>query len=260
MARTAFATRPVTSRPPTVNLLSPWALDTLAARRLRRRFAGAAVVLVLLVVAAWGIQQIRVSQAEQVLTVEQAETSRLTAATAALAPVRTFVASVDQRKQLVADTMAGEVYFSRVLDALADAAPASADVESVTITLAPAPVASPAATPAPTEDGAATSEDGATSAPSAPAVESPCPGPDPFNSRQVVGCIQLTGTADSRASVGELVIALGADDQFVEPFISTTTTADEQAVTFTGSVGLSEKVYSERYTHIDRLLRQGGAR
>lgn len=255
MARSAVATRPVEVRPPSVNLLSPWALDALAARRLRQRFGAAAMLLVVVVLAAWGAQQIRVGQAEQVLAVEQAETGRLTSATTALAPVRVFLASVEQRKQLVADTMASEIYFSRVLDALAGAAPPGADVESVTVTLTPAQAATPAAPAAPAEQGAPAA-DGA--AGSAPAVESPCPGPDPFNTRPVVGCIQLTGTADSRASVGAFVISLGEDDQFVEPFISTTTTADEQAVTFTGSVGLSEKVFSGRYTHIDRLLRGGG--
>lgn len=254
MARSGLATRPVDSRPPSVNLLSPWALDALAARRLRRSFGAAALVLLLALLAIWGVQHIRVVRAQQVLTVEQAETGRLTRETTTLAPVRTFITSVEQRKQLVADTMAEEIYFSRVLDALAAATPAGADVESVSITLAPSQ-ATPGA-PAPAEDGAGDGAEG--SAPAAPAVESPCPGPDPFNTRRVVGCIQLTGTADSRASVGSFVIALGADDQFVEPFISTTTTADEQAVTFTGSVGLSEKVYSRRYSRIDRLLRTGG--
>lgn len=257
MLGTALATRPAETRHPSVNLLSPWALDALAARRLRRRFGAVAVLMVLLVVAAWGVQQIRVVQAQQVLSVEQAETTRLTSATTALAPVRTFLASVEQRKALVSETMAGEVYFSRVLDAMADAAPLGADVESVTITLAPPTAAAPVGTPAPAEEGGAEGEAAAT--PAVPAVESPCPGPDPFNTREVVGCIQLTGTADSRASVGAFVIALGADEQFVEPFISTTTTADGQAVTFTGSVGLSQKVYSQRYTDIDRLLRSGGA-
>lgn len=256
MSRSGLATRPADRHPPSVNLLSPWALDALAARRLRRRFGAGALVLLLALLAIWGAQHIRVVRAQQVLAVEQAETARLTRDTTALAPVRTFITSVDQRKQLVADTMAEEIYFSRVLDALADATPAGADVESVSITLAPAQ-ATPS-TPAPAEDGAGDGAGAERSTPAAPAVESPCPGPDPFNTRRVVGCIQLTGTADSRASVGSFVIALGADDQFVEPFISTTTTADEQAVTFTGSVGLSEKVYSGRYSRIDRLLRSGG--
>jgi hypothetical protein len=244
VSRSGLATRPADRHPPSVNLLSPWALDALAARRLRRRFGAGALVL-----AIWGAQHIRVVRAQQVLAVEQAETARLTRDTTALAPVRTFITSVDQRKQLVADTMAEEIYFSRVLDALADATPTGADVESVSVSLAPAQ-ATPTA-PAPAEDGAEADAEGST--PAAPAVESPCPGPDPFNTRRVVGCIQLTGTADSRASVGSFVIALGA-----EPFISTTTTADEQVVTFTGSVGLSEKVYSGRYSRIDRLLRSGG--
>jgi hypothetical protein len=51
----------------------------------------------------------------------------------------------------------------------------------------------------------------------------------------------------SRAEVGELVTRLGDMGLFVEPFISTTTTGDTEAVTFSGSVGLSEKVYSRRY-------------
>jgi hypothetical protein len=254
VSRSGLATRPADRHPPSVNLLSPWALDALAARRLRRRFGAGALVLLLALLAIWGAQHIRVVRAQQVLAVEQAETARLTRDTTALAPVRTFITSVDQRKQLVADTMAEEIYFSRVLDALADATPTGADVESVSVSLAPAQ-ATPTA-PAPAEDGAEADAEGST--PAAPAVESPCPGPDPFNTRRVVGCIQLTGTADSRASVGSFVIALGADDQFVEPFISTTTTADEQVVTFTGSVGLSEKVYSGRYSRIDRLLRSGG--
>jgi hypothetical protein len=254
VSRSGLATRPADRHPPSVNLLSPLALDALAARRLRRRFGAGALVLLLALLAIWGAQHIRVVRAQQVLAVEQAETARLTRDTTALAPVRTFITSVDQRKQLVADTMAEEIYFSRVLDALADATPTGADVESVSVSLAPAQ-ATPTA-PAPAEDGAEADAEGST--PAAPAVESPCPGPDPFNTRRVVGCIQLTGTADSRASVGSFVIALGADDQFVEPFISTTTTADEQVVTFTGSVGLSEKVYSGRYSRIDRLLRSGG--
>ena len=50
-----------------------------------------------------------------------------------------------------------------------------------------------------------------------------------------------------RSQVGELVTRLGGSDLFVEPFISTTTTGDAQEVTFSGSVGLSAKVYSLRY-------------
>jgi hypothetical protein len=82
-----------------------------------------------------------------------------------------------------------------------------------------------------------------------------CPGPDPFNTRVVVGCITLSGSAANRSAVSDLVIGLGDSELFVEPFISTTTTADGEGVTFTGSVGLSERVFSNRYTDLDKLLK-----
>lgn len=210
---------------PAVNLLSDSAFLRMAARRLRHRFTAAGVVLVLLVGAAWTVQHIRVSRTRTVVAVEQAETKRLTSQTQALAPVRVFVNGVALQQRTVEDAMSGEVYFSDVLDGVSDAAPVGARLATVAVTLV-----APAATPG----GAA----GAGSA---------CPGPDPFNTRTVVGCVTLSGTASSRAEVGDMVVALGHSPLFVEPFISTTTTGESDQVTFSGSVGLSEKVYSKRY-------------
>jgi Tfp pilus assembly protein PilN len=226
---------------PSVNLLSPWVFEAIATRRLRRRFTVAAAVLVLAVGAGWGVQHLRTGQAEQVLAGEQAETTRLTAQTNELAPVRTYVATVGQQKVLVQGAMANEVLLSRVLTGLRDATPAGAHVETTDITLSPPPAAGSAQATAAT-------------APSA------CPGPDPFHTRVVVGCISLSGTADSRATVGDLVVNLGDDKLFVEPFISATTTAEQSDVVFTGSVGLSEKAVSGRYADIDALLGTGGSR
>jgi hypothetical protein len=247
---------------PAVNLLSPWSFEALATRKLRQRFVAAGAVVVLLVAAGWAVQHLRVTQAQQVLSIEQAETARLTSETQALAPVRAYVLGVEHQKQLVQETMANEVYFSRVLDGLRSAAPPGADVETASMTLAP-PSASPAA-PAgdavnETESGATDSSDPTAQTAPVPAV-SPCPGPDPFNTRVVVGCITLSGSADSRATVGDFVVRLGDSDLFVEPFISTTTTADGKQVMFTGSVGLSKKVFSKRYADIEQLLEQDGLR
>ncbi|CAI9409656.1 hypothetical protein [Nocardioides sp. T2.26MG-1] len=210
---------------PAVNLLSQSQFDRLAARRLRQRFLAAAFVLVLLVGLGWGAQHVRVSQQEKLVEVEQAQSQRLTAQTELLAPVRTFVNGVALQERTVAATMAGEVWVSDVLAGVRDALPVGARLTTLAVAVTGAAV--PGAAPA--TDGAA------------------CPGPDPFNTRVVVGCVQLSGTATSRAEVGELVIALGHSGLFVEPFISTTTTADSEAVTFSGSVGLSEKAYSGRY-------------
>lgn len=227
---------------PTVNLLSPWVFEALAVRRLRLRFTAAAGVVVLLVGVAWGIQHLRAGHAERVLTIEQAETARLTAAAAELAPVRTFVVTVDQQKALVSTTMEREVYVSRVLSGLTASTPPGAEFETVAVTIAP---------PLTPEEEAAAAAAGTGSA---------CPGPDPFNTRVVVGCVLLTGSADSRASVGDLVVNLGNDALFVEPFISTTTTAEGDDVVFTGSVGLSKKAFSDRYADIDTLLAQEARR
>lgn len=211
---------------PSVNLLSDSAFARLAARRLRQRFGAGAVAMVALVAGAWGFQHVRVQETQKLVAVEQAETTRLTGQTQVLAPVRTFVNGVAVQQLTVQTAMAGEVYLSDVLDGVRDATPLGAELVSVAVTVAP--LAGP--------DAAATT--GAASA---------CPGPDPFNTRTVIGCVTLSGTAGSRAEVGDMVIALGASPLFVEPFISTTTTGDTDAVTFSGSVGLSEKVLSGRY-------------
>lgn len=227
---------------PTVNILSPWVFERMAIRRLRRRFALGGFVLVLLIATAWSAQHLRIQQAQQVLDVETAETTRLTAQTNELAPVRAFVTGIEQQKVTVQETMATEIYFSRVLEGIQRDTPLGAEVTSLQVTLAPAAVVPPEGT-----------------AEAAVPVVSPCPGPDPFNTKVVVGCITISGTAASRASVGALVIALGDDELFVEPFISTTTTADDSEVTFSGSVGLSEKVFSGRYADLDALLGTGVA-
>nr|MCW2728356.1 type pilus assembly protein PilM [Aeromicrobium sp.] len=234
---------------PSVNLLSPWAFERIAVRQLRTRFAISCLMVVSAAVAAWGLQSMRIADAEDLLTVENAETSRLTERTNVLQPVRTFIAGVEQQKVTVSEAMASEIYFSNVLDSMSEAVPAGAVLDSLVVTLAPPP---PAPVPAPAEEGS--EEDSPTPAPAVPAVASPCPGPDPFQTLPVVGCITLSGSAGSRAEVGAFVVALGADESFVEPFISTTTTADAAKVTFSGSVGLSEKVFSARYAALEQML------
>ncbi len=164
------------------------------------------------------------NQARKLVAVEQSETTRLTAQTQVLAPVRAFVNGVAVQEQTVNGAMADEIYFSEVLRGIRDATPPGAQLGTLAVTLAP-----------PAQPGATGQ------------AANPCPGPDPFNTRVVVGCVQLSGTAGSRAEVGDLVVALGHSKLFVEPFISTTTTAEGDGVTFSGSVGLSEKVYSGRY-------------
>ena len=224
---------------PTVNLLSPWTLEAAVTQRLTQRFVAAAVLLLMLIGVGWGAQHVRTDQAQQDLSVHRSQTARLTAHTQALSPVQTFVTAVDQHKGLARDAMKNEVYLSRVLSGLERATPGGATVDTVGITVASA------ATPADGDAAAPTSGDES-------AIT--CPGPDPFKTRRLVGCVTLSGTARSRASVGDLVTSLGGNRLFVEPFISTTTTAEGDELAFTGSVGLSTRALSRRYTGINHLL------
>jgi hypothetical protein len=242
--------KPVDSPLPTVNLLSPWVFEVMATRRLRQRFVLAACLLALVMGAGWGVQHLRATQARQILSIEKAESTRLAAQTSELAPVRVFVASVEQQKKTVTEAMRSEVRFSGILDELAMNTPADARVESVEVVLAPPAQETPA------QEAAGEEQTEATPTP----VPAPCPGPDPFNTRTVVGCITLSGSAASRSAVGQFVVNLGDTKIFVEPFISTTTTADGERVTFTGSVGLSEHVFTDRYTDLDELLETGESR
>jgi hypothetical protein len=208
---------------PVVNLLSASEFERMAARRLRRRFVVGGIALIVLVGGAWTYQHLRVAEAQKLVAVEQAETSRLSSQTQVLAPVRAFVNGVAVQENTVQSAMVGEIYFSDVLDGVRDATPPGAQLATVAVTLA-----------APTD-------------PAAGVTVSACPGPDPFNTRPVVGCVTLSGTAATRAEVGDMVVQLGHSSLFVEPFIATTTTGETDEVTFSGSVGLSDKVFSKRY-------------
>jgi hypothetical protein len=224
---------------PVVNLLSPSVFAAMEARRMRRRFVAAAIVLALLVGGGWGIQHLRSVQAGKLLIVEKAETSRLTADTKELAPVSVYLGEVAKQKTLVKKAMANEALMSRLLEDLRAATPTGVRIETANATIGAPP----------------TAKAGQTST-----AASACPAPNPFVRQASVGCVILTGTATSRAAVGQFVIKLGAGGVFVAPYVTTTSTANGQRVTFSGSVSVSKSVYSNRYADIDALLAATGGR
>jgi Tfp pilus assembly protein PilN len=223
---------------PVVNLLSPSVFEAMAARTMRRLFVAASLVLALAVAGGWGVQHLRSVQAQKMLTVEQAETARLTADSKELAPVAAYVAEVANQKTVVKKAMANEALMSRVLDDLRSATPTGVRIETANAVINGAQPAGQAAQ----------------------ATANVCPAPNPFVRQTSVGCITLTGTATSRAVVGQFVIKLGAGGVFVAPYVTTTSTADGKQVTFSGSVSVSKKVYSNRYADIDALLAATGGR
>jgi hypothetical protein len=90
----------------------------------------------------------------------------------------------------------------------------------------------------------------------APAAMVSCARPDPFNPAPIIGCVSLTGTADSRAVVGEFITALKASKMYADPFVTVTTasgTDGDEKVTYSGSVGLTGDAVSGRYVNLDWL-------
>lgn len=234
---------------PSVDLLSSWVREERRVRALRVRFGYATLVLVLLVGMGWAGQQMRLAGVRQQLAAERAAGDQLGQRIAALDPVQGYVAAVRLRADRVRSTMYAEVSTARVLTALRDALPAGARLDSVTLEL-PGPGAA-----APT-DGTPAGAAGADAAdPDGPGrgVSATCPGPDPFRTLTMVGCVALVGSAPDRRTVAALVQALARDGLFVEPFVSTTTVSEDEPVTFTGSVGLTPKAFTRRYDEVAGL-------
>ncbi len=280
---------------PSVNLLSPATLEHIAVARLKRQFLAGGLAVAVVLGGGWAVQTQRLHAAEDRLAAEVAATPPLTAQVAALEPVAQFYNQVDQRKRTASAAMAAEVLFSQALTDLKNRTPGGMTIQTMSVTLTPdvvtaieppvsplteagigadgkdttakvpaadtvqeSPVRSALQT-AETPDPAAALEasqtaKSAASAAAASAVS--CARPDPFNPAKVIGCVTITGTADSRAVVGELIEKLKASDLYADPFITTTTAGGaegEESVTFAGSVGLTGSAVSGRYADLSWL-------
>lgn len=250
----------VTGALPTVNLLPASVFEAMAVRRLRRRFVLALVALVAVTAAVWGLLGVRIADAEDQEEEAMARAAVLTAEVAELAPVRDFTDAVARQEATVTATMASEVLMSQVLAGLSAATPEGVSVESLGITLDPATVAAVLAAAEAAEEGAAEATPDA-AAPGGGAsgqgtADLACAGPDPFGTNPLVACVTLSGTAASRAAVGQLVIELGSAELFVEPFV-TTTNAEQGQVNFAGTVGLDVSAVSGRYADLSWILANG---
>ncbi len=207
-----------------VNLLSTWVLEENRVHSLRLRFLAGALGLALLVGLAWTGLNLRISAKESELQDLEVAGAKLQTQITDMAPMRTYASSIKLRSTMVADSMASEVEFSRALSALTDLLPAGTVITTFGGTLTPI-----SATAVPTNDASA------------------CPGPDPFGATTIAGCVVLTGTAPSREAVSRLVLTLSSNKLFVEPFITTTTTDDQDVVAFSGSVGLDPRLLTGRF-------------
>jgi|GEM_PF-1001055 len=251
-------------RLPSVNLLSPATLEGLAVRRVRRRLFAAGLVAVVFVGGGWLVQSARLSSAHHRLATEQAATAPLNAELDKLAPVARFYAQLDTRKNAASAAMAAEVLFSSALSDFARRTPAGLNITNLSVTLTPSVVTSVAPPVSPLTRAGITAGPGGVvpqtaTPPAAGGTQSgavTCNRPDPFHPAAIIGCITLSGTAPSRAVVGELVNNLKASQMYADPFVTTTTVAGTNGVTliqFNGSVGLTGAAVSGRYTDLSWL-------
>lgn len=234
--------RPVRTRPDAsslpgdaaVNLLSPWVMDELRVRTLQQRLVAGLVILLVVLGLGWAGLSFALSRDEASLRADEAQADALQAQVGEMAPVRGYAAAVAKRGRDVAEMMAPEVAFSRAATGLDAALPDGVTLESVDLVLVLA-----------AEDLTADLGSGVGSG----ASQLSCPGPDPFGARTISGCITLTGTAGSREQVSDLVSTLAGSRFFVEPFITTTTTGEDE-VEFSGTVGLDPRLLRGEYADL----------
>jgi Tfp pilus assembly protein PilN len=224
---------PFTPTMPDVNLLPPRVFDAVHAKAAQRKIMVAGGVLVLLVAGTFIGQTAQIMIANKALEQEAAKTADLEKKVKELNPVKVFYDGVAAQKVTVKKTMARELYFSNVASELVNTSPkGSVHIETMTVAA----------------DGGGTATAGAT-----------CPSANPFKVVPIVTCLQFTGTASGREAVSALLVNLNNNNKFVNVYVPVTDSGDGKQVTFNGSVGITEKFFSNRYANDEYLIKGLGA-
>jgi hypothetical protein len=225
---------PFTPSMPDVNLLPPRVFDAVLAKKARRQLTLAGAVVVLIVAGAYAAQLAQIMVANNALAAETAKSAALDKQVRDLSPVKVFYAGVAAQKLNVQTTMARELRFSDVASELVkNSLAAGVTVETMTVSVADAGATSPG---------------------------SACPAANPFTPVQVVTCMQFTGTAPGRADVSAFLVNLNNSSKFANVYVPVTDSGDGKKITFNGSVGITEKYFSNRYADDAYLLKGLGAK
>ena len=225
---------PFTPTMPDVNLLPPRVFEDVAARNARRKLALAGGAVVLLVLGAYVGQTAQIMVANRALDTEVAKSAVLQKQVRGLTPIKVFYAGVDAQKATVKKTMARELYFSQMAYELSASRAPGITIDTMTV---------------------AAGEESATVS-----VASTCPPPNPFKPVKIVTCVQFTGTATKREDVARFLLKLHANPRFASAYVPVTDSGEDKPVTFTGSLGITEKFYTGRYAKDTDLLNVTGAK
>ena len=226
---------------PDVNLLPPRVFDAAQARKVRRKLIVIAGVLGVVIALGYAAQSAAILVANNALDAETAKSVIASKQVSALKPVEAFYAGVTEQKTVIQKTMAQELFFSNVATELEKSKGAGVKIQTMTVA----------------STGGATA--GTTTAGGA---GSSCPAANPFTASTMVSCVQLTGTATARVGVSAFLKNLLNSNKFANPYIPVTDStgaAGTAGVTFSGSVGITEKFFSKRYADDAYLLKGVGA-
>lgn len=230
---------PFTPTLPDVNLLPPRVLDAALAKKAQRKLAmiGGAVAIALAL--GYAGQTAQIMLANHSLDVVTAKGVTLNKQVADLSPIKAFYGGVEAQKAVVQKTMVHEMLFSKVASDLLNSRTAGVSVQTMAVSA-----------------GGATSTTGAPSTTGAS-----CPLADPFAANPVpsVTCVQFTGTATGRDSLSSFLTGLNSGGGFVNTYVPVTDSGDGKQVTFNGSVGITDKFFSNRYADDGYLLKGSGA-
>jgi Tfp pilus assembly protein PilN len=204
---------PVDLRLPRVNLLPPEVEEQRRHRRVRRGALGAVALTVCGVVAMYAAAASGVDAAAAELTVAQARSAQLQAATAEHGEVTQTYARAAEAKAMLAQAMGEEVRFSRFLDGLALSIPEQVWMKDVTF-----------------------------------AQRTGAPGP--AGGEGGIGTVTFVGVTSAYDDVAQWLESLADQPGYAAPYLSATAETqlgDRTVVEFTSSVTLTADALSGRY-------------
>ena len=225
---------------PRVNLLPASVSESIAAGRIRRRFALGFLVILIAGVAVWLLQNGNILDAEARLASAQRDNVMLGAEVHDLAPVGQLYEQITSQEGFIREALASEVVASSILTDLESVGGTAIDFTNIAMTFTGVPDPAQASDPA--------------------ASLNLCPDADPFGTDITIGCVSFTAQGKSRSDVSGFLERMAADPAFIGTYVTTTTitgTADGgPQLSFTGSTGISVQGLKTVLTQqqIDELL------
>lgn len=206
---------------PSVNVLPASVRAAITVRRLIRRFALGALLIIAISAGVWYLQSDQIDQAQRAVADATATNTKVRDDLASLTPVRTMYEQITRLQGVVTGTLAAQpqaqFVIEQILAAGTEAAGGDADFASIDVVYNGIPMPGDAL--------------------------NPCPNPDPFGTEIAIGCVTFNASMASREQVADLLRALESNPLFVGPYVTTSTVSsvegEPDSVAFTGSAGIS---------------------